>query len=187
METLDALDRSFASTRAVVANITPEQFTLPTPCSEWDVRALLAHTVGVINGFQATAAKLPAAGRDDRPDVSHDPLGEYDQATSATLAAWRAPGALDGEATLSVGFTLPAQVAAGINAFDCLVHGWDLRRALGEENPELDPELASQAYEIATVIVTPETRSGGVFGPEVPVAEDASPTARLVGFVGRRP
>ncbi|MGH8984810.1 MAG: TIGR03086 family metal-binding protein [Acidimicrobiia bacterium] len=186
MDTLDALDRGFASTRTVVAQVRPEHLSLPTPCSEWDVRALLTHTIGVIDGFQATAAKLPSAGTDARPDVSDDPLGAYDKAASATLAAWREPGALDGETTLPIGFPVPAQVAAGINYCDCVVHGWDLRRALGVDS-ELEPELAEQALAVVSTVVTPDVRGAGAFGPEVPVAADASPTARLVGFLGRQP
>jgi uncharacterized protein (TIGR03086 family) len=185
MDTLDALDRSFASTRTVVAEIRPEHLSLPTPCSQWDVNAVLSHTIGAIDAFRAAAAKLPAAGL-PTPDVSDDPLGAYDKATSATLAAWREPGALDGETTLAIGVAVPAEVAAGINYADCLVHGWDLRRALGID-PELDPELAEQALALSSAVVTPEIRGAGAFGPEVSVGADASPTARLVAFLGRQP
>ena len=33
------------ATREVVAGITDDQWTRPTPCAEWDVRALLNHVV----------------------------------------------------------------------------------------------------------------------------------------------
>jgi len=184
MDTLDALERSFASTRAVVAQVRPEDLTRPTPCSEWDVQALLAHMLGSIDAFRAHAARSSAepAAR----EVSDDVLTVYDDATSAARAAWREPGALDGEVTLSVGISIPAEVAAGISTADCLVHGWDLQRALGGDL-ELDAELAEQVLGISSAVVTPDFRGPATFGPEVTVGTDASPTARLVAFLGRQP
>ena len=185
MDTLDALDQSFASTRTVVAQVRPEHLSLPTPCSEWDIQALLAHLLGSIDAFRAHAARAPA---DDVParEVSNNVLDAYHEATSAALETWRAPGALDGEVTLGVGITIPAEVAAGISTADCLVHGWDLQRALGGDL-EVDPELADHVLAISSAVVTPDFRGPRTFGPEVTVAADASPTARLVGFLGRRP
>ena len=185
MDTLDALDRSFASTRTVVSEIRPEHLSLPTPCSEWDVQALLVHMLDSIDAFRAHAARTPATETPAR-DVSDNVLAVYDDATSAALVAWRAPGALDGEVTLGVGISVPADVAAGISTADCLVHGWDLRRALGGDL-ELDPELAGHVLAVSSAIVTPDFRGPRTFGPEVTVSADASPTDRLVGFLGRQP
>lgn len=185
MDTLDALDRSFASTRTVVAQVRPEHLSLPTPCSEWDVRALLAHMLGSIDAFQAHAARTPAAETPAR-EVSDNVLEVYVEATSAALETWRGPGALDGEVTLAVGISLPADVAAGISTADCLVHGWDLQRALGGDL-ELDPELADHVFGVSSAVVTPDFRGPGTFGPEVTVGGGASPTTRLVAFLGRQP
>ena len=185
MDTLDALDRSFASTRTVVADVRPKHLSLPTPCSEWDVQALLVHMLGSIDSFGAHAARTPAAETPAR-EVSDNVLEVYDDATSAALAAWRAPGALDGDVTLGVGISVPAEVAAGISTADCIVHGWDLRRARGGDL-ELDPELAEHVLGISSAIVTPDFRGPRTFGPEVTVSDDASPTERLVAFLGRQP
>ena len=185
MDTLDALDRSFASTRTVVAEVHPEHLSRPTPCSEWDVQALLVHMLGSIDAFRAHAARTPAAETPAR-EVSDNVLEVYDEATSAALETWRAPGALDGEVTLGVGISVPADLAAGISTADCLVHGWDLRRALGGEL-ELDPELAEHVLAISSSVVTPDFRGPNTFGPEVTVGSEASPTDRLVGFLGRQP
>ncbi len=185
MDTLDALDRSFATTRTVVAQVRPEHLSLPTPCSEWEVRALLAHMLDSIDAFRAHAARSPA---DEIParEVSDNVLEVYDDATSAALETWRAPGALDGEVTLGVGISVPADVAAGISTADCIVHGWDLQRALGGDLV-VDPDLADHVLGISSAVVTPDFRGPRTFGPEVTVGDDASPTARLVAFLGRQP
>ncbi|HTX29500.1 MAG TPA: maleylpyruvate isomerase N-terminal domain-containing protein [Streptosporangiaceae bacterium] len=49
-----------AQTETIVAAVRPDQLGLPTPCSEYDVRALLSHTVGGLNRI---------AGRLQPPDV----------------------------------------------------------------------------------------------------------------------
>jgi uncharacterized protein (TIGR03086 family) len=186
VDTLDAIDRSFASTRALVAQIGSDDLSRPTPCTEWDVRALLEHIVGAINGFHATAAKLPPAGVDGGIGAGDDPLGAYDKAVAATLTAYAVPGALDGETQLPNGLAMPATVAADIIFFDVLVHGWDLARAIGAD-AELDEELAERALAITQAVIGPEFRIAGAFADEVPMSTDASPTARLVAFLGRQP
>jgi uncharacterized protein (TIGR03086 family) len=78
-------------------------------------------------------------------------------------------------------------MAAGINAVDTLVHGWDLARATGQDST-LDAALATAALEFCRPAITDEIRAGrGAFAAIVPVADDASPTDRLVGFLGRQP
>ena len=41
--------RAMAQTEAVVAAVQPAQLAQPTPCTEYDVRALLSHIVGGLN------------------------------------------------------------------------------------------------------------------------------------------
>ena len=42
---LGLLDRAISQTGAIVARVRPEQASLPTPCSEFDVRQLVNHLV----------------------------------------------------------------------------------------------------------------------------------------------
>ena len=42
--------RAVAQTGTVVAAVTPDQFALPTPCTEYDVHALLSEWRRLLNG-----------------------------------------------------------------------------------------------------------------------------------------
>lgn len=60
MEPLDALERAYEHAEHVVAKTTPSDYARPTPCPEWDVRALLNHLVGSISLFPAMLARRAA-------------------------------------------------------------------------------------------------------------------------------
>ena len=87
MELLDALAQTFDHATTIVAGVNAEQLDAPTPCRDWDVRALLAHTFGVVvnMGRGANGEELLA-------DVNSYPLesdlrGQFRAAADHTLAA----------------------------------------------------------------------------------------------------
>ncbi|HEX6476700.1 MAG TPA: TIGR03086 family metal-binding protein [Acidimicrobiales bacterium] len=186
MEILEQLEGAFDSTGQVVAGIRPAQLSEPTPCKEWDVRTVLGHTTGVVTRFGWTARRETPPDDARTDDVADDFSAAYCAAVASTLAAWAAPDALEGTCRLPNGMELPAPVAAGINATDTLVHGWDLARATGQVLI-LDPALATAALEFCRAAITDDIRKGGAFGAVVPVPDDASPSDQLVGFLGRQP
>ncbi|MDP9370241.1 MAG: maleylpyruvate isomerase family mycothiol-dependent enzyme [Chloroflexota bacterium] len=66
MDVREAFDRSLAEVDALVGAVTPGQLGDPTPCAEWDVRALLNHLI-LVNLFYAAMAEgqpLPPADTD---------------------------------------------------------------------------------------------------------------------------
>ncbi len=188
MEILEQLEGAFASTGRIVAGVRPAQLSEPTPCKEWDVGTVMAHATGVIRRFEWTALRQspPAAAPAGPDDLDEDFVGAYRSAAESTLAAWSRPGALEGTCRLPIGMELPASAAAGINTVDALVHGWDLAKATGQD-PTLDPALATAALEFCSTAITDDIRNRGAFDAIVPVPDVASPTDRLVGFLGRQP
>ncbi len=194
MDPLKSLDAAFERTGQTVEAVRPEHRDLPTPCADWDVHTLTAHLVGVIANFEDVAsglkpevpvtdltAHIQSVGEERMKD---GPIDAYRDAAKRTLAAWQQHGT-DGTVYLPMGLELPAASAITIVLLDSLVHGWDLGKAIGVDT-EIDPPLAESALEVAQGFVSDRMR-GTAFGDAVDVPADASPTDRLVAFLGRTP
>jgi uncharacterized protein (TIGR03086 family) len=180
-------ERVIAQTESVVAAVQPGQLGLPTPCTEFDVRALLGHMVGgviraAVIGEGGDALARPARA-DDVPDDGW--VEAYRAAAKRALAAWADPARLTAEFTVPWG-TVPGRVALTGYGQEQLMHGWDLARATGQPT-ELDPDLASWVLEFAQRALSAGSRQGVPFGPVVPVPDDAGVYARLAGWLGRQP
>ncbi len=63
VDPLVAHERAQGTFADVLVNVTPEQLSLPTPCPEWDVKALIDHVIAgnqrVIVRTGGHAAPLP--------------------------------------------------------------------------------------------------------------------------------
>jgi uncharacterized protein (TIGR03086 family) len=184
--TTEMLERAFASTRSVLVNVTPDQLALPTPCTSWDVRALVNHMVGGPFYFAASVndGAHPEGGASDY--TTGDMVASYDDGVAQAVAAFAAPGAFERMITLPFG-TLPGSVFITIAATDAFGHGWDLARATGQ-SCDLDPELASQLLEQAQALLPDAFRGPDGQAPFGPVAEapaTARPADALAAFLGR--
>ena len=176
------LARALEQTGAIVARVRPDQASSPTPCTDWDVRALVNHTVYDLNLFTSmvTGGERGDPGADL---IGDDWSGAYRASSDTLLSTWRAKG-LDWTMKSQLG-ELPATWAAGQHMADIAVHGWDIATATGQST-ELDPELGQAALEWAQANLKPERR-GKSFGREVEVPADARLYDRLAAFFGRTP
>ena len=183
MDLLASLSQTFDHAHHVISGVKPEQMTNPTPCRDWDLKALLAHTVGVV-------ANIGCALRgEDRVDPSTFPLdadvaAQFRALAAGTLAAWQAAG-LEGETDIGAG-PMPRHVAVTINLIDTTTHAWDIARAT-EQPDGLPDELATLVLNLTEGFLTDELRTFAGFDAAVAVGADATPTERLVAFLGRKP
>jgi uncharacterized protein (TIGR03086 family) len=184
MELLDALSQTFDHATKVVAGVRADQLDAPTPCREWDLRTLVAHTMGVVINMGRGAG-----GADLLPDINAVPLdadlgAQFRDAADRTLAAWSARG-LEGEVDIGAG-PMPVDAGMSINLLDTATHSWDIARATGQDG-SLPDALAATVLDVCRGFVTDDIRKFAGFDPAVPVARDASTTDQLVAFLGRKP
>ncbi|WP_433136657.1 TIGR03086 family metal-binding protein [Actinomadura nitritigenes] len=181
--------RPAADAAARIVLETPEdRLDAPTPCSGWDVRALVNHLI-LWNGRGETAARRePVTGPGEDHDFTAEPgwAERFAEQARRTAGAWSDPAAWEGKTSLTGAKEgMPASFIAGIVLGECVVHGWDLAVATGRE-PGLPPEVVEAAWE--QLVPTAEfSRKYGAFGPEVEVPEDAPLLERLLGLAGRDP
>ncbi|WP_369200321.1 TIGR03086 family metal-binding protein [Streptomyces sp. PU-14G] len=176
------LDGAARATDPVVRGITDEQLTLPTPCAEYDVRALLNHLFHVVVGFQALAAR-EAADFTTTPDyLEGDWRTRFGAETGKLVTAWSAPDALEG---VSPGMGIPQPTVAQMVLGDLLVHGWDLARATGQDyRPD---QAVLDEVQPAVEDMAPMARKAGVYGEEVSVPSDATSFEKVLAATGRDP
>lgn len=159
----------------------------PTPCTEWTVRDLVNH----VTGEQLWVPPLLTEGRtvEEVGDglsgdlLGRDPAGAWERAAAAARAAFGAPGALERTVRLSYGPTGAAAYCAELTA-DCVVHAWDLARAVGA-----DDRLPDGLVEFALKEVVPYAdglAASGMYDAPLEVAVGADAQTRLLALVGRR-
>jgi len=155
-----------------------EQWSLPTPCTEWDTRALVEHVIG----FHEFLLLRPLGIRARRP--REGPAARWKATATALFIYLETDGALDRATDLPGGGQSSPRQMLGALTTDVLVHTWDLARAGGIE-PQLDRELCAAAYEAARAAGL--SRDGGMIGAEITPPPDADVETRLVALYGRDP
>ncbi|MCW2912674.1 MAG: hypothetical protein JWN52_742 [Actinomycetia bacterium] len=184
--------RSVQATVEIVAMVTADDLDRPTPCSEWRVRELLEHQIAQNHGFAfaASGQRSELAMWKPRP-LDEDPVGHYAESAAAVIAAFAEDGVLDRRFWLPEirdGGPFPAQMAIGFHFVDCVVHGWDLAKALGLP-PNVDADLAEAALPLATQVPDgPDVRGPGqAFSTGVAASIDAPALDRVIAVLGRSP
>jgi uncharacterized protein (TIGR03086 family) len=170
---------------ARVGAVGDDQWELPTPCADWNVRQLVNHlvyenrwTVPLMEG--GTIAEV--GDRYEGDLLGDRPMAAWDESSAEAVAAVTADGALERTVDLSSGPTPAGEYVSQLFA-DHLIHAWDLARAVGADE-RLDPELVAAC---AAWFVSMEDiyRAVGAVGerPQVPAGADAQTT--LLAAFGR--
>src|SRR5437773_11454307 len=89
-------ERAATDAAAMVERVGADQRDAPTPCTEWDVEALLEHMAA------GTGYLLGALGVESGPVATDG--ASYRRAVSECVAALRVPGAMDGRCMSPAGF-----------------------------------------------------------------------------------
>lgn len=189
MEPMTHLERAVAQATRIVEGVKDDQLGNPTPCEQWDVRALLAHILGGAIMFRAAATDGAV------PPPVMEEITSADLIGADFRTRMRAEGAGVVEAfrtvkhdTLELPFgTMPVPMVQAIATLDATIHAADLAHATGQAFD--DDELAEASLEVGRrqeAAMGGMLRSPNVFGPEQPCADDAPAASRLLAFAGRK-
>jgi uncharacterized protein (TIGR03086 family) len=168
--------RQFGDT---LARVRDEQWTLPTPCEEWDVATLAGH---VIDTHKRVYAMIDDTGISNLDENA--PLIEQWRIVATTYAS-----VIDDERLAATpvktrrGDQTFADLVEGLVMTDTLCHSWDLARATGA-NEELDPLGVASAHEML-VTLGDSIRVVGGFGEAIEPTDGADQQTRLLNFSGR--
>jgi uncharacterized protein (TIGR03086 family) len=170
------------------AGVSPAQLADPTPCTEFDVRALLGHLVAVLRRVTSVGSGVPAVGHatlvTDVPDDGWAAAARA--AVDEVEAVWSDPAVLQREVRLPFG-TLPGAAALASYTGELSTHTWDLAVATGQSPARDERVLTGALAAIHAKLPSAERPPGVPFGDAVPVADDAPVIDRLVAWQGRDP
>ncbi|HVM14469.1 MAG TPA: TIGR03086 family metal-binding protein [Egibacteraceae bacterium] len=185
MDIRDLHRRACEGFAATARAVRPDQWGLPTPCTEWDVRALVNHVVAEDRWTSPLVEGRTVTEIGDRFDgdlLGDDPAAACAAAAAEALDAVGQPGVLERIVHLSYG-DVPAPDYVSELFADHLVHRWDLATAIGAD-ARLDADLVAAC---ATWFAERESawRQAGVIGPRLVVSDDADAQTRLLAAFGR--
>lgn len=167
-----------------VEQIPPECWDEPSNLAGWSVRDLVGH----VTGSTAKMVSLVEGG-----DIWQQPSAPADWIAEDPVARLRDLAARLQNALPSVDFDamrpspqgeVPLRRALSYPISDLVLHSWDVYRSVGRL-VELPDGLLAFCRGLLESVPEAALRRPGGFGPAQPVPDDATPTARLMGYLGR--
>lgn len=182
-EAVELLERALAYTRGVLCRVTERDLDRPTPCTRWDLDALLDHMDDSLDAFAEGA--FGAVDTVDvwlpRPPGLGRRVGVLQAKACALLGAWSAP---DRPAAVHVGGQpVDVGVVALAAALEITVHGWDVAATTRRGAP-IPVALARRLLAPAVSLVDPADR-GVRFGPPLLTTPRGADDERLLAHLGR--
>ena len=174
---------------AVARTITDDQLANKTPCTEYDVRALVNHLLfwgpSLAGAGRKESVPQPAPTESDVDLAAGDWRGRLLGLLDDITSSWAPQGAWEGETSMGTPHLLPAHVLGDMIVGELAVHGWDLAVATGQRL-ELPADLLAHLHDMVASGVE-QGRQMGLYGPEVAVPADAPTFDRILGLTGRDP
>jgi uncharacterized protein (TIGR03086 family) len=170
-----------------VDGIKQSSLSRPTPCARWDLEAVLRHVNDSVAALRQGAENgcIDLEPSTERGGRAEDLVHEVQQGTRQLLEGWQRY-ILTEEARQEVGGEpIESGVVALVGAVEIAVHSWDIAEARGIHRP-IPVRLALDMLRWAPLIVEEATRPA-LFDAPVRISRLASPSDRLVAFLGRSP
>jgi uncharacterized protein (TIGR03086 family) len=169
-----------------VRAVTPDAWSSSTPCSEWDVRALVNHVVNELLWAPPLVEGQTIEQVGDRFDgdvLGADPVASTAKAVADAKASFGGEGALERTVHLSFGDFSGDNYCWQLIS-DLVVHTWDLARGIGGDDT-MDPALAEKVHDFVAPMLK-QMAGSPYFSAPVPVSDDSSPQEVLLAATGRK-
>ena len=172
--------------RQTLSGVREDQMNSSTPCTEWNVQALITHNLktqglaygGLLENItvnnQEVSDPLPTEGA----------VAAFDAGVAQVLELIKAPGFLDNQIETPFGPMSRVDFLM-IPVEDLVIHKWDLAKATNQDT-SMDARLAEVAYEVLAPVVE-AYRPAGYYAPEATVPISASIQEKLLALSGRQP
>lgn len=169
---------------AAVEQTPPESWDRPSNMAGWSLRELVGHATGSAAKIVAHLEGADVSGVPSQPAdwVCEDPAARLRELAARMRNAlpradWDAPRpSPEGQIPLHRAVVYPVS--------DLALHSWDLHRSQGRF-VELPTSLLTLCRELVESVPEAALRRPGGFGSAQPAPPDATPTARLMAFLGR--
>jgi uncharacterized protein (TIGR03086 family) len=167
--------------------VEPDDWRRPTPCSEWDVRALVNHVVGANIRYQLLLHGVPTEQVEATRTVDHlgdDALVSFVATADAVVACFREDGALERIVHHGTGDRTGRELLS-MRILDAAVHGWDLARAIGADETLNDDVVGFLLAYTADLDLGAQQRAFALADTDVP--RNAPSQDQLLHRLGRHP
>jgi len=184
-------DRVIDACTRLVEGVRPDQWGLPTPCAEWDVRKLVDHLTAGNRMFALIAGgERPEGGEGFQrlrarvaPSAEDDPVAAFLSSARELREAFSDPDFPEGTYPTHAG-EQAGEFLIHMRTTEGLIHGWDLARATGQ-TAAFPEAVAEQTLATVRVTLAGRPRDSRGFGPEQPAPANAPAIDRLAAFLGR--
>jgi uncharacterized protein (TIGR03086 family) len=188
---LALLERAVGFALLCASDVTPARLANPTPCTSWDLRALLVHCAdsalvlhdAISSGWVSHPIVHPGGQGANALGTRLGPEAAFGAVATQLLGAC-AVGRVEQRVAVG-GRHITVGLAAATGAVELAVHGWDISAACGRRRP-IPPGLAGDLLAIASLVVSDATRAG-LFRAPVRVPPPGCPGDELVAMLGRSP
>jgi uncharacterized protein (TIGR03086 family) len=157
-----------------------------TPCSEWDVRALVNHVVGANVRYQLLLHGAPSEQVEATCTVDHlgdDAVASFVETAQRVVACFHEDGALERISHHAAGDRTGRDLLS-MRILDAAIHAWDLARAIGVDEDLNDDIVTFLLAYTAGLDLGPQQRAFAP--PDAEAPRNASPQDQLLHRLGRQ-
>lgn len=160
-----------------LSSVGADQWSLPTPCEDWDVATLVCHVIDM---------QWRVGGSIDRKANSGgDLVDQWREASTSLVEELKNPQRAAAVSSGMFGEQTFEDLVGTLVCADALYHTWDLARATGQSE-DLDEEAVMSTLEFLAPLDQAIRRPGG-FAPKITSPPLADLQTRFLNFGGRAP